>query len=271
MPRDLYRTIKGVANASLETPTGRLLVMPTAAGAVFNPGIEVQTIEGASHLGETVVLDTYPMAAKPEVKLDWKTKNLTSIGMRLGKEFKTQTGVEANLIANGLLVTRNSYAGAASSTEGHNLSPDLEGSRAFLLNDDDSSTPLTRQPFASFVPATPMSFAQGPDAAMKFSDDLLGKYVSYNLPQDLATAVTLSEDDFSSFALNVITILTDRTILQWKFPSVSVKLEDGEIDLTKPEMSISFRVQDNGSDCVPYKVIYKGKHQRRACIGAAAA
>lgn len=265
MVKQLYRTIKGLADASLKTPSGKLLVLPTAAGAVFSPGQKIQTIEGSSRLGEMVINDSYLIGREPEIKLDWKQKNLTLIGMQLGQEFLPEASVDTKIISNGFLVTRNTYAPVESGAEGYGMTADQVGSIAYHLLDDEVVEPLTQQDFADFAPATPKSFAQGANGAMKFSNDLINRYVAYEFPHLLANAIKLSEEDFISFELRMNTIMTDRSILQWYFPSVAVKLETGDIDMTKPEMSITFRVQDDGRDCIPYSVVYKGKAQQRKC------
>lgn len=265
MTKQLYKTIKGLTDASLRTPDGRLLILPTAAGSVFNPGQEVQVIEGNSKLGEMVIVDTYTMSRKPEVKLDWKEKNIALIGMRLGLEMQQASNVLAKVISNGFHVTKISYAGNTAGYEGFGMAADQAASLAYMLDENDSPAALTRQPFATFDEDTPLSFAQGANGALKFSTDLVDKYVAYELPHELASAMKLTENDFSAFELTMMTIMTDRSILQWNFPSVSVKLEEGEIDMSQPEMSVTFRVQDDGSDCLPYNVIYKGKAQRRRC------
>lgn len=265
MAKQLHNTIRGLCDAVFKTPSGRLLVLPTASGAVFNPGQEVQVIEGASRLGEIVILDTYTMGRKPEIQLQWKQKNITLLGMRLGLEFQNRSAVNAKVMNNGFLITKSDYLGATSGSEGYGMAADQEGAIAYHLKNDMTTEPLTRQPFDTFDANTPKSFAQGENAAMKWSTDLIGRYVAYDFPHALGSALKLTEENFSAFSCTMMTIMTDRSLLQWDFPSLSVKLEDGDINMNEPEMSISFRVQDDGSDCLPYNVIYKGQLQRRKC------
>lgn len=265
MATQLHKTVKGLTDAVLKTPAGTLLVLPTAAGGVFNPGQEVQEIEGSSRLGEVVILDTYAMGRKPTIKLDWKTKSLQLIGMQLGLSFEESTNVSTKVMSNGLRVTKNNYPEADIGFEGYGMIADQAESVAAYLSPGDLSVPLTRQAYGSFNAATPLSFAQGPNAGMKYSNDLIGKYVAYEFPQTLANAVKLTQNDFSGFSMRMMCITVNREILEWNFPSVSVKLEEGEINLAEPDMSLTFRVQDDGTDCVPYGVVYKGLAQRRKC------
>lgn len=266
MAKQLYKTIKGMTDAVLKAPSGSLLVLPTASGGVFSPGQEVIVIEGNSRLGEMVVLDTYTQARKPEVKLDWNQTSLQLIGMQLGLEFQSEANVDTKVVSNGLLITKTEYAPAQAGYEGFGMPADQTNSLATALLANDLTSNLTRQPFGSFDAAIPFSYAQGANNAQKWSNNLINTYVAYSFPHQLASAIVLTEEDFSSFSLTMLTIMTDRTLLQWEFPSVSVKLDEGEINTADAKMSLSFRVQDDGSDCLPYKVIYKGQAQRRKCV-----
>lgn len=265
MVKQLYKTIKGLADCLITTTDGRRLVLPTAAGGVFNPGQEVQEIEGASRLGEMVTLDTYTSVRKPIIQLDFRQKNPTLIGMKLGQEFQVGSNVASRVFSNGFLVTRNTYAAATTGLEGFGMPADQTGSVAFVLNDDETVTALTRTAFSGFNPASANTFAQGADGAMQFSNNLIGRYVAYDFPHTLASALRLTEVAFNNFSMQLMTIMTDRSVLHWTFPSVSVQVEEGDINLVEPDMQISFRVQDDGSSCLPYSVVYRGTAQLRRC------
>ncbi|MBD1995318.1 hypothetical protein H6G00_01565 [Leptolyngbya sp. FACHB-541] len=266
MAKQLYKTVRGLTDAVLKTPDGTLLVLPTAAGGVFNPGIEIQEIDASSRLGEMVLVDTYAMARKPTIKLDWKQKNLTLLAMRLGLEFQPTTNANAKVVNNGLLITKNEYSPASNGFEGFGMVGDQELALAAVLAENDLPKKLTRQPFNSFNPAIPNTFAQGVNGGSKWSNNLIGKYVAFEFPQILANAIQLTENSYADFSVTMMTIMQDRSIMQWDFPSVSVKLDEGEINLIQPEMSLTFRVQDDGSTCLSYGITYKGTAQRRRCV-----
>lgn len=266
MAKALYSTIQGLTDTSIKTEAGKLLVLPTAAGGVLNPGIKDQEIMAMSRIGEMVIVDTYPIERKPEIKLDWNQKNIQLLSIRLGLEFKTQTAVVAKFVNSGLLISKTSYPASAIGFEGKGILADQAGSIAFSLGADQIAVALTRTPFASFAPAGLLTYAQGADGAMKFSDDLLGTYVAFEVPQTLASAVALSDTPVGTFAMTMMTIMQDRSILQWNFPSVAVKKDQGDINLTEAKMEISFYVQYDGSTCLPYEIIYKGQAQKRTCV-----
>lgn len=185
----------------------------------------------------------------------------------MGLEFQQQTNVNAKVVANGFRVTRGEYPGANAGFEGNGMAADQVDSIACWLPGGDIQKPLQRQPFATFNPAIPESYAQGSDGATKWSNDLVAgkEYVGYEFPHELASAIRLSEEPYEDFRLTMMVIMTDRSLMQWNIPSASVKLDEGDINLNEPEMQITFRVQDDGSTCLPYDVIYKGQAQRRKC------
>lgn len=267
MAKQLYKTVQGITDASIKTETGKLLVLPTAAGSVFNPGQEIQEVEATSRLGEKVIVDTYNLARKPTIQLDWQQKNLQLMSLRLGLEFEqVATANTAKVVSNGSLITKNSYSAAADGYEGNGMPADQAGSVAYVLEESGTTTELVRQPYASFNPATPLSFAQGANGARMFSNDLINKYVAYEFPHALSNVLQLSETPIGNLSLTLMTIMSDRSILQFNFPSVSVKLDEGDINLTEAQMQVTFRIQDDGSTCLPYEIIYKGTAQRRKCI-----
>lgn len=265
MTKTLYNTIKGLTDSSIKTESGILLVLPTAVGAVLNPGIKDQEVMAMSRLGEMVIVDTYPTERKPEIKLEWTQKNIQLLSMRLGLEFGLDTSADSSVVNTGLNVTKGSYPGSLTGYEGFGMTADQVGSVAYYLTDDQTTVALTRQPFATFTPATPLSFAQGAAGATKWSDDLIGKYVAYEFPHVLSNILTLSDVPQTNFSMRLMTIMSDRTLLEWEFRSVSVKKDQGDINLTEPKMELTFYVQDDGSSCLPYTIRYKGKAQKRTC------
>lgn len=266
MAKELYKTITGLTDSSIKAENGTLLVLPTASGAVFNPGVTMQEVMAMSRIGERVIVDTYPLERKPTIQLDYNQKNIQLLSMRMGLDFETETSADAKLVHNGFLVTKNSYDGAVSGNEGFGLTADQTGSIAYYLSPNGKPVALTRQPFATFDPETTLSFAQGANGATQWSDDLIGKYVAYEFPHSLTSVLKLSETPFTNFSMTLMTIMRDRSILQWNFPSVTIKLDQGDINLAEAQMQLQFQIQDDGSSCLPFDIIYKGTAQTRRCV-----
>lgn len=266
MTKALHSTITGLTDSSIKTESGALLVLPTASGAVLNPGIKDQEILAMSRLGEMVIVDTYPIERKPEIKLEWSQKNIQLLSMRLGLEFAIDVSADSKVVNTGQLITKSAYLGAGVGYEGNGMTVDQTGSIAYCLGDDQKATALTRQPFATFIPTTLMSFAQGVDGATKWSNDVIGKYVASEFPHTLTNLLSLTDAPNAVFSMRLMTIMSDRTILEWEFPSVSVKKDQGDINMGEAKMEVTFYVQDDGSSCLPYQVRYKGKAQKRTCV-----
>ena len=55
MANNLYKSTKGLTDAVLVTASGKLLVLPTAAGSGLNPGQEIREIQTKSRLGDNVL------------------------------------------------------------------------------------------------------------------------------------------------------------------------------------------------------------------------
>jgi hypothetical protein len=266
MTRSIYNTIQALTDVSLKRDNGTLLVLPTASGAVFNPGIGVTDIMAMSRIGEQVIVDTYSRERKPSLNLDFEQKSVQLLGVRLGQQWEALTTSTGHLFNSGFRVTKNDYPAAATGYEGNGMLADQATSIASMLGPDQIAVALTRQPFATFVPATPLSFAQGADGATKWSDDLIGEYVGYEFAYPLTDILALGDLPDVSFSMRAITMMTDRSLIEWEFPSMTVKLDGGDINMNDPKMQLQFKVNDDGSTCLPYSITYKGQAQRRKCI-----
>lgn len=77
-------------------------------------------------------------------------------------------------------------------------------------NDGGVLTALTRQPFATFVPATANSFAIGANAALKFSDDLAAakRSVGVTIPYPYTAGASLGAP-MPNFEANIIGVTND--------------------------------------------------------------
>lgn len=266
MVKSIYNTIQALTDVSIQRENGTILVLPTASGAVLNPGIAMQDIMSTSRVGEKVIVDRYAIERKPELQLDFNQKSIQLLGVRLGQSWQSVVSKTGFLFNSGLRVTQSIYPAVTVGVEGSGMIADQAASTASFLNEFQVSEVLTRQPFATFDPATSKSFAQGADGAMKFSTDLIGKYVGFDFPYPLANVLALSDLPDTNYKMKALTMMTDRSLIQWVFPSVTVKLDSGDINLNEPAMQLSFQIQDDGSTCVPYEVTYKGQAQKRRCL-----
>lgn len=109
------------------------------------------------------------------------------------------------------------------------------------------SVPLTRQPFASFVPATPLTFAQGANGSYKFSDDLItaGSYVSVYTPYPVADSERIGHEGFGLFQVDLQGVLQyqgKKEVYQVRFSEAQLNRQDNSnIDFAASPVPIQFR------------------------------
>ncbi len=245
--------------------SSNLIVLPSPSEATFDQGIEVEETMGVTPLGEMQLVDLYPRQRNPRIQLTFPKKTPATLGMKLGYRFEQAAGLEAKLVRNGVLVDKNNYPAAVAGKEGFGIVADIEGAIASYLDPNNLSIPLTQATFATFDSATTdLSFAVGLNGALKFSDDLIGKYVTYEIPYTIATGgVALTENLFNRFKPTLIVIQNDLKIVSFEYPEAIVDPSDGEINLNESQIQVTLRITYNGSGCLPVKIKYLG--QARAC------
>lgn len=249
------KSIRGIAVKALDETPGRWLVLPTPSGVVYNPGITTIPYKTRSLLGELVTEGEDIDAQEPTLNLTFPTKTLETVGMRLGKRMEVVTDHDSFVERNNILVRSTSLLGAKKvGQEGWGMVADQSSSEASVINADGLSVPLTRQPYVSFNSAIPLSFAQGSNGDSKWSDDIIadgGSSVSYTFPVTAPRAVVLSENPFLNFAVNIIVILRDLSLMRLEMASASVKLDEGNIDFGSAEFPVTLRANYDGSQCLP--------------------
>jgi hypothetical protein len=185
----------------------------------------------------------------------------------MGFAFEEQAEVNAVVARNGVKVTGNIPA-SASGFEGFGIVADVTGAEASYLAPNQQSVPLTQVDFADSMSALTLSFSVGANGAMKFSPDLLGKYVSYQIPVVVEDTLNLTEKSFSRFEMKLVFIQRDLKIFLLEFPEV-ISPGDGEITFNDDTLDIEFRTIYDGSNCLPFRGKYLG--QARKCVEAIAA
>lgn len=269
MANRLYNGIKGIpTDVSLRALDGteRVLVLPNASEVSFDQGIELEEVMAASPLGEMTLVDIYPKARNPKITLKFPKKTPEILGMKMGYAFEETTNMPAIIARNGIKVTGDIPASLAG-YEGFGIAADVVGAEASYLDENQTSVPLTQVDFATAMGSSTLSFAVGLNGAMKFSSDLLGKYVSWRIPAIIASGMTLTEAAFSRFAMTLVSVQRDLKVVCFEFPEV-VSPGDGEISFNDDTIDIEMRMVYDGSNCLPFRVKYLG--QARKCVEAVA-
>ncbi|MCC5622702.1 DUF2945 domain-containing protein [Nostoc sp. CHAB 5715] len=110
---------------------------------------------------------------------------------------------------------------------------DVSEAIASYLDENNLSVPLVQGTFATLdLDTATLSFAVGANGALKFTDDLIGKFVSYEIPYTIATGgVALTESLFNRFKPTFVVIQNDLKIVSFEYPEAIVDQSDGEINL----------------------------------------
>lgn len=269
MANALYNGIKQNTDVSLEdldTP-GRILVIPNASEFTYDPGIELEEVMASTPLGIMQLVDIYPKTQNPKITLTFPKKTPELLGMKQGYKMQQVANLPAVVARNGFKIESNTYPAAATGYEGYGIVADAPGAIASYLDENQISVPLTQVDFTGFDPATStLSFAVGQHGAMRFSDDLIGKYVSWRIPVIIIQGTTMTEVPFNRFKLTMVMVQNDLRIVSVGFPEVIVP-GDGEINFGEATIQIEFRIVYNGAGCLPLEIKYLG--QARKCQHAA--
>lgn len=266
MPNQLYTGTKMVTDIVVRDldNSSRVLVLPNPSEVTFDQGIELEEVMSVTPLGEMQLVDLYPRQRNPRIQATFPKKTPETLGMKFGYRMEQATGMDAVLSRNGVQIDRNSYPAATSGLEGFGVAADEPLAEASYLDDTNLSIPLTQGTFATFDPVTAtLSFAVGANGALKFSNDLIGKFVSYDIPFTLAEGVMMTENIFTRFKPTLVVIQNDLKIVSFEFPEALIDLSDGEINFNESNIQISMRITYNGTGCLPVKVKYLG--QARQC------
>lgn len=247
--------------------SNNIIVVPNPSMVKYDPGIE---------LLETMTTDTFGNSQLADIEIDkynakitatFPKKTINIMGMKHWQRPDAQASLLAAYRRNAIKVTTNSYAAATTGQEGFNVVEDVV-SEASYLDSTGKSIPLTQIDFDTINTATDtLSFAVGANRALKFTNDLIGKQVSFDIPYTIATGGTvLSEALFNRFSLSLVIIQNDLSIIAEEFSQMVVD-PTGEIDYNTLEQELVFRCVYDGSTCTIKQTKYLGRVA--ACADAA--
>lgn len=249
--------------------SSNIIVVPNPSMVRYDPGIE---------LLETMTTDTYGNSQLADIEIDkinakitatFPKKTINILGMKQWQRPAAQASLVAAYRRNAIKLTANSYEAATSGQEGFGVLADAVSSASYL-DETGQSIPLTQDVFATIDSGVDtLSFAVGADRALKFTNDLIGKQVSFDIPYTIATGGTiLSEALFNRFSLSLVIIQNDLTIIAEEFSQMVVD-PTGEIDYNTLEQELVFRAVYDGSQCTVKQTKYLGRVA--ACADAVAA
>lgn len=238
---------KVVYVAAKELSTDRLLVLPSPTEVVWSRGLEEQIVNETDDLGEIYVDSAVSTGRDPAVTLTFGALTKEIIALQTG--FKLAAQADTGLFIKSLQVKSGTVPAVTTGLDGFGMVADIASASVLVKG---ISTPLTRQPFATFTAATANSFAQGANSALKFSDDLVTAraWVTIYAEYPVTDASVLAEDPFSEFIMSLVGVMHDKTIFNLVFDPVGLKKsENNETNFGAETQSLAFRILDSG--CVP--------------------
>lgn len=236
--------LKGIVRMAVkDLNTGNVLVLPTAAGGTFDPGVEFATVEESDCEGITFVSKRYVSKRDSKVTLQ-VPKIPDTMAMRLGKKMGLASATDSTeytvdhftVPANGLVT------GVSSGYAGFGIIENAIATAAFN-NDDGITEPLVQDTnYSSFNEASvgnAKKFAVGANGAMKFGTATRGRKVTVTVSYPTSAYYGLTTDLVSlSLKIECVDLLLRRQA--YIFPSVSI--EPGAIDFKEPQQELSFFV-----------------------------
>lgn len=237
--------------------TARFLALPAPSGATWNEGVEEQVYTQRSQEGILQFDESMVSGRQPVVTLNYSRFTKELMALRLGRLLDDQA-ITATPWAYSRRLTSLEFPANATGFAGEGMTADTA---AASVLDKGVSVPLTRQPFATFNPATANSFAQGADGALKFSNDLLKKWVTVSGTYPVTAADVLTEAPFTIFELTVFGVLQEsgvKEVFYIRFNPAQINLsENDETNFGANEIPVAFRSAD--PSCVPTLVFPRRK------------
>lgn len=248
-----------------DNATGVIYVLPNPSKFALNTGITELKKQAASQLGVKVTSTTVIASEEPIITLSFATATSFISAMIMGRKFALQS-VASYLSKNNLLLSSNSLTGVSNAGElGYGSLADVAGAKAavFRANQNVALTYVT--PFSTFDPvATTDSFSVGANHALKFSDNLVGSPISYQIPLPAASRLALTADTNFDYGVKVFFLdLANRVSM---FEATSVKPVLGKtFDPSAESVDVELRVNYNGSTCAPYSFQYLTTNDVAVC------
>lgn len=246
---DLFKGIKSITQLWLKTQNSdsalnKILLLPAPVNGTYSTGVEEFEVESVNQCtGEKYVADTYVVKRAPSLQFTYGAKNKQLLSAFFG--LALANGTRDTAVVKTLEVTQASVPPTISGYSGFGVGADQSDSEAYYLNPNGVSVKLTRQPHATFNPATPLSWSQGADLALNFSTDLVTNrnYVTYYVPYSSTNTDYLTATAQQNYAADLFFLDTDSKVGHFKFPSITSNLtENSEFEFGGGTIDLNFRV-----------------------------
>lgn len=273
MSSNPYQGRKGLTDISIRyyKPDGTLdvpICVATPTEPQLTKGVDLTEVMAVSALGEMGLADQFPKGNKPGLKLSFPSFTPVTVGMREGLLPAVATAATNTWVVLGpRLIDKLIWPAAIAGQEGFGVTASPPTAVGSTLTDMGVGAPLTMTGTftANTPPAGTATVAIGANMALGFSADLLGKYVTLWIPNNLAGIVRLSEAnpiDRCRIDLTFVTRLLK--ICHLTIPEAVLNPSQGDYSLgEKQDVEITYNIIAAGR-CRPYE--WEWLPQQRVCV-----
>jgi hypothetical protein len=222
------------------------------SGATLDQGIQERITTKLNDLGELIFGESENSQKQGAFVLQYGKANKEVMSLLFGHPLETAAITDAfyhstfKAVATKPAVTTGQH--------GFEMVADAADGSASYIDATGKTVALTRQPFATFVPATVKTYAQGAAGTFKFSTDIVagGFDVTPFVPYAIADADQLDHDPYALFEVflqGIIQYKGVKQVYQIRFSEAQLNRQDNSIvDPTQSPVSINFR--DLSTNCV---------------------
>jgi hypothetical protein len=220
------------------------------AGATLNQGIQERITTRLNDLGELIFGESENSQKQGAFVLQYGKANKEVMALLFGHPL--ETGAITDAYYHRTFKAAETIPAVTTGQHGFEMTADVAEGSASYIDETGKTVPLTRQPFATFAPATVKSYAQGAAGAFKFSTDIIGFDVTPFVPYAVADADYLDHDPFGLFEVylqGIIQYKGVKQVYQVIFSEAQLnRQENSAIDPAQNPISINFR--DLSQNCV---------------------
>lgn len=222
------------------------------SGATLNQGIQERITTRLNDLGELIFGESENSQKQGAFVLQYGKANKEVMSLLFGHPLESAAITDA--FYHSTFKALSTKPAVTTGQHGFEMVADVAAGSASYIDETGKTVPLTRQPFATFAPATVKSYAQGAAGTFKFSTDIVtgGFDVTPFVPYAIANADQLDHDPFALFEVflqGIIQYKGIKQVYQIHFSEAQLNRQDNSaIDPAQNPISINFR--DLSQNCV---------------------
>lgn len=214
----------------IDIATGLITVLRTPSKLMIDYGIGTKTTTGVDALGRETLIDRVVNKAMAEIEVEYGGDSLELLALRMGRKVALRTGDNIVLPFRRQAINATLPA-IVTGGLGFDLVADAVGAAGSAKLGGALPITLVQQPYATFLPATPLSFAIGAAGAMKFSTDLVAAraIMELQLPAVIDTQ-QISEEDLGFMRLRAMIRNSNDSVSYVECPTIQVNPEGTKLD-----------------------------------------